>query len=159
MSNSEPADAGNFSRPGALTGTQPLASNAGTTAATPCEILLVEDHADTAQMMRRLLMRRGYVVTIAHGMADALAAVGRQRFDLMLADLSLPDGSGLDLMREVARLGDLPGIALSGLGMTEDLRDSEAAGFSAHLTKPVNLEKLWQTLDTLLVQCAPPIAG
>ena len=113
-------------------------------AAGPLHILLVEDHADTAEAMAELLSLLGYRVTRAGTVADALAAVGAERFDLLLSDLGLPDGSGLDLMRELARRnGDgLPGIALSGYGMEEDVRESLEAGFRKHLTKPVTLQQL-----------------
>lgn len=117
----------------------------------PCRILLVEDHADTAAMMRRLLGRRGYVVTLA----TARRAAASHTFDLLICDLGLPDGSGLDLMRELAsRPTKLPGIALSGYGMPDDARRSLEAGFIEHITKPVAMERLWATLDRVLASCA-----
>jgi signal transduction histidine kinase len=113
-------------------------------AAVPLRILLVEDHADTAEAMAELLSLLGYQVTTTGTVAEALAATRAERFDLLLSDLGLPDGSGLDLMREISgRNGDgLPGIALSGYGMEEDVRQSLEAGFRKHLTKPVTLQQL-----------------
>jgi len=110
----------------------------------PLHILLVEDHPDTAEAMAELLSLLGYRVTTAANLAEARAAAGAGKFDLLLSDLGLPDGSGLDLMRELARRnGDsLPGIALSGYGMEEDVRQSLEAGFRKHLTKPVTLQAL-----------------
>jgi two-component system CheB/CheR fusion protein len=109
-------------------------------------ILLVEDHADTAAAMADLLEMIGHRVTVASnvaaGLAAAAAAGAEGGFDLLLSDIGLPDGSGLDLMRELARLYSLPGIALSGYGMEDDLRKSREAGFSLHLTKPVSLQAL-----------------
>jgi len=109
-------------------------------------ILLVEDHADTAEAMTDLLSLLGYQVTVAGTVAKGLATAGAERFDLLVSDLGLPDGSGLDLMRELARRNGngkgLPGIALSGYGMEEDVRQSLAAGFRKHLTKPVTLQQL-----------------
>jgi two-component system, chemotaxis family, CheB/CheR fusion protein len=120
----------------------------------PCHILLVEDHADTAAMMTRLLARRGYVVTLATTLAEAREALRSGTFDLLLSDLGLPDGSGLDLMRELAsRTPKVPGVALSGYGMPEDARKSLDAGFLEHVTKPVAVERLWATLDRALA-CA-----
>ncbi len=117
----------------------------------PCRILLVEDHADTAAMMRRLLGRRGYAVTLATTVAEALQAATSQPFDLLISDLGLPDGSGLDLMRDLASCpARLPGIALSGYGMPDDARKSLDAGFLEHLTKPVAMERLWATIDRVL---------
>jgi signal transduction histidine kinase/CheY-like chemotaxis protein len=107
----------------------------------PVRILLVEDHADTAGAMAELLSLLGYQVTTAGTVAAALAAADAERFELLLSDLGLPDGSGLDVMREVAPRG-VPGIALSGYGMEEDVRESLEAGFRKHLTKPVTLQTL-----------------
>ncbi|HKI01196.1 MAG TPA: MASE1 domain-containing protein [Thermoanaerobaculia bacterium] len=105
-------------------------------------ILLVEDHADTAETMAELLSLVGHRVITAGTVAEALAAAGRDRFDLVVSDLGLPDGSGLDVMLELTRRGGLPGIALSGYGMEEDVRKSREAGFQRHLTKPVSLQAL-----------------
>jgi CheY-like chemotaxis protein len=116
----------------------------------PLHILLVEDHPDTAEAMADLLRATGRQVTVAgsvsEGMALADAALhGRRkddRIDLVLSDLGLPDGSGLDLMSELSRRYGLRGIALTGYGMDEDVARSREAGFARHLTKPVSLEQL-----------------
>ncbi|HEV8578768.1 MAG TPA: MASE1 domain-containing protein [Thermoanaerobaculia bacterium] len=108
----------------------------------PLRILLVEDHADTAEAMAELLSLLGYQVTTASTVAEGLAVASAEKFDLMLSDLGLPDGSGLDLMRELASRNGLPGIALSGYGMEDDVRESLEAGFRKHLTKPVTLQQL-----------------
>jgi PAS domain S-box-containing protein len=113
----------------------------------PLHILLVEDHADTAEAMASLLEILGHRVTTARTFSGALAAAALQvgsgqGFDLLISDLGLPDGSGFDLMRELTRRYGLKGIALSGYGMEEDLRRSEEAGFEKHLTKPISLESL-----------------
>ena len=112
-------------------------------------ILLVEDHADTAEAMADLLRLIGHEVTVAgsvaSGLAAAEAAVGKAAvggFDLVLSDLGLPDGSGQDLMRELVRRYGWKGIALSGYGMEDDIHRSREAGFARHLTKPVDLEAL-----------------
>jgi two-component system, chemotaxis family, CheB/CheR fusion protein len=110
----------------------------------PLHILLVEDHADTAEAMADLLRLIGHQVTVAGSVAAALAAAGDDhgRIDLVLSDLGLPDGSGQDLMRELTRLYGLRGIALSGYGMEDDVRRSREAGFLRHLTKPIDLQML-----------------
>jgi two-component system CheB/CheR fusion protein len=116
-------------------------------------ILLVEDHADTAEAMASLLSLFGHRVTTAGSVAQALAAVAATAataengaFDLVISDLGLPDGSGLDLMRELSARQGLRGIALSGYGMEEDVRQSLEAGFERHLTKPVSLPQLQAVL-------------
>jgi CheY-like chemotaxis protein len=118
-------------------------------AAQPRHILLVEDHADTAEALAELLRGRGFQVTIAGSIAEALqraeAPEGR-RIDLVVSDLGLPDGTGLDLMRELSGRHGLTGIALSGYGMEEDVRKSHEAGFRRHLTKPVDVRALEEAI-------------
>ncbi len=63
-------------------------------------------------------------------------------FDLLLSDIELPDGDGLQLMREIKASEPIAGIAMSGFGAEEDLRQSRDAGFFDHLTKPIDLNRL-----------------
>ncbi len=114
----------------------------------PRHILLVEDHADTAEALRDLLLDRGYRVSMAGSIAQALelASEAAGQIDLVVSDLGLPDGSGLDLMRELVSLHGLSGIALSGYGMEEDVRKSQEAGFRLHLTKPVDVRALEEAI-------------
>lgn len=113
-------------------------------------ILLVEDNPDTLTVMTRLLTGYGYEVITADSVASALRAAAAARFDLMLCDIGLPDGNGLDLMRQLVHQRPLKAIALSGYGMEGDIQRSEAAGFRAHLTKPVDVGLLEETLDRVL---------
>ncbi len=108
----------------------------------PLRILLVEDHPDTRKATARLLRMLGHDVATADGVAAGLEAAQSRPFDLIISDLGLPDGSGLDLMREIKQRYGLKGIALSGFGMDTDLHDSSEAGFDCHLVKPVPLEEL-----------------
>ncbi len=108
----------------------------------PLSILVVEDHDATCEMLARLLRQAGHRVTTAKTLASALAVTQQDTFDLLLSDLGLPDGSGLDLMRQRREQFTHRSIALTGYGMEEDVRSSKAAGFTAHLTKPIDLQKL-----------------
>jgi signal transduction histidine kinase/CheY-like chemotaxis protein len=123
----------------------PLVSDASV-AARAVRVLLVEDHADTSRIIARLLEAMGYDVRVAEGVEEGLAAAAAGPFDLLISDIGLPDGSGLDLMRAVRQqttdAATLPAIALSGYGMEEDVRRSRDAGFAAHLTKPVQFAAL-----------------
>jgi PAS domain S-box-containing protein len=107
------------------------------------EILLVEDHDDTARVLSRLLERLGHRVRIADSVASALLAA-EQPFDLLLSDIGLPDGTGNDLIRQLreGRHVNVPAVALTGFGMEEDIAKSREAGFTDHLTKPVNFQRL-----------------
>jgi PAS domain S-box-containing protein len=107
------------------------------------QILLVEDHKDTAGAMAMLLQRMGYNVAVADSVESALGLSAAQRFDLLISDIGLPDGTGLDIVsRWDGRHRAAPSIALTGFGMDQDVARCRAAGFTEHLTKPVNLTKL-----------------
>jgi CheY-like chemotaxis protein len=113
-------------------------------------VLLVDDHHDTCIGMKRMLERRGYEITVAHSADQAVEKVRTQDFDLLISDIGLPDRSGYELMREVRLNRNLPGIALSGFGTEQDVSQARAAGFSEHLTKPINFERLEKTIQNLL---------
>ncbi|MEI8233784.1 MAG: ATP-binding protein [Verrucomicrobiota bacterium] len=113
-------------------------------------ILLVEDDRDTLQVLSKLLQRHGYKVTAADSVRKGLELSARGGFDLIISDLGLPDGSGLDLMRQVKALYGLPGIALSGYGTDDDLRRSRAAGFDQHIIKPVHFQALRTAIQRIM---------
>ena len=69
--------------------------------------------------------------------------------DLVMSDLGLPDGSGLDLMRELSTTYGIRGIALSGFGMESDIDQSRAAGFARHLIKPIDIAVMKETIAEL----------
>lgn len=105
-------------------------------------ILVVEDHCDTLRSMKLLLTRLGYEVLTAENMIDALRVAEEHEFDILLSDIGLPDGSGLELLKRIRAIRDIPALALSGFGMDEDIERSRDAGFSDHLTKPVSIDRL-----------------
>ena len=112
-------------------------------------LLIVEDHEATRTMLSRLLTRAGHQVTLAGTISEGIDAFGKATYDAVISDLGLPDGSGLDLMRELRLQRPVPGIALSGYGMEEDLRQTREAGFFAHLVKPVSIDQLRQLLANI----------
>jgi PAS domain S-box-containing protein len=114
------------------------------------KLLLLEDHADTARALSRLLQNRGYRTQIAPTVAAALEAVDQSEFDLLLCDLGLPDGTGMDFIEKVREQRKTPAIALTGFGMQQDVDRARQAGFNAHLTKPVSMQKLEATIWQLL---------
>jgi len=115
-------------------------------------ILLAEDHEDTARVLTRILQNSGYEVAHASGVAAALELAASRRFDLLISDLGLADGSGLDLMRALHAKNGIQGIALSGFGSDEDVAASSAAGFTEHLTKPVDWAQLSAAIQRLLAR-------
>jgi signal transduction histidine kinase len=112
----------------------------------PVRVLLVEDHADTAKMLVRLLRMDGSEVRWAGTVAAALEAAAAEPFDVVVSDLGLPDGSGHDLIRRLLRDRPVLGIAMSGYGMEDDIRQSREAGFVEHLVKPVSLPQLREAI-------------
>ncbi len=116
-------------------------------------ILLVDDHEDTSRAIKRLLERLGYSVSTADSVSQALEVSRVKPVDVVISDIGLPDGSGLDLMRELmARNEEIKGVALSGFGMEEDIRRSKEAGFVEHLTKPVSFVTLQGVLNRLTTE-------
>ena len=109
-------------------------------------ILLVEDHDDTRRVLERLLTHSGHQLSIAENVATAMERIESQRFDVVLSDIGLPDGTGHEIISAAKRVQDVKGVALTGFGMSEDVRRSEDAGFDFHLTKPVDFAELRQLL-------------
>jgi CheY-like chemotaxis protein len=123
------------------------ASTAPTLPLAAIRILLVEDHPSTRQTLAQHLTQRGHAVSEAESIAQARMLAKANKFDIVVCDLGLPDGLGYDLMRELKREFSMAGIALSGYGMEHDIQQSFEAGFSAHLTKPVELATLEEAIQ------------
>jgi PAS domain S-box-containing protein len=117
-------------------------------------ILLVEDHADTSEVLARMLAGRGHRVTVAGTCRAALDLVLQAEFDLMISDVGLPDGTGHELLQTIQKHRKLPAIALSGFGSEDDVRRSREAGFLEHLTKPINFDVLHNAIAHYAAQSA-----
>jgi CheY-like chemotaxis protein len=108
-------------------------------------------------MMAQILEGAGYQVVVADCVQAALAHAD-DPLDLVLSDIGLPDGTGLDLMRALRARRPLPGIALSGYGTTEDVNRSLAAGFHRHMVKPVEIPELLRAIqDCPRLPPSPPL--
>jgi signal transduction histidine kinase len=123
-------------------GMSPQENSDHPTPASRLHVLLVEDNVVTLKVMSRLFRDFGYDVTPAADIASAKTAAQAKQFDLVVSDLGLPDGNGLELMRQLRDQFGLRGIALSGYGQEEDVRESRDAGFVEHLVKPVDFARL-----------------
>ena len=116
-------------------------------------ILIVEDHEDTARAISKLLLREGHEVHVEQTIGGAVSFCQQpnHRIDLLIADITLPDGDGWDLMRRLMKIcHPLKGIAFSGHGMPNDLEKSRLAGFTEHLTKPVLFEDLLASISRVM---------
>ncbi|HYC69629.1 MAG TPA: response regulator [Opitutaceae bacterium] len=148
----------------AAAGTEPgVADDVG---APRIPLLLVEDHGPTRLVLSNLLRQRRYAVVSTDTVAEALRLAAGQSFELVVSDLGLPDGTGYELMAQLAQRYGLKGIALSGYGMEQDIARSREAGFVGHITKPVTFQALEKALDRLhatvrgnrLQASRPPVA-
>jgi signal transduction histidine kinase/CheY-like chemotaxis protein len=127
----------------------PVAPKSAQKASPPgLRILLVEDHEATRAVLRNLLNRRGHQATAAGSVAEALRKATGAEIDVLISDLGLPDGTGAELLKQILlKHPGLPAIALSGFGMENDLRQTQQAGFIAHLVKPISIEQLEAALE------------
>jgi PAS domain S-box-containing protein len=119
------------------------------TPAKKLRLLLVDDHADTRGVLSRLLTRSGHEVVTAESAQKALEILDDRQFDALISDIGLPETSGYELVRQAKQRQSLKGIALSGLGMDEDVQRSLEAGFDHHLTKPINFQELQSVLGKI----------
>ena len=106
-------------------------------------ILVVEDDDDTRAVLRVMLETEGARVETAPTGSDGVAAARRLRPEVVLCDIGLPDIDGMEVARRLRTEGFRTRlVALTGYGQAEDVRQAIAAGFDAHVTKPVNLDQL-----------------
>ena len=113
-------------------------------------MLIIEDHESTRRVLAKFMAGAGHEVTTAADLKQAREAYAAGAFDLVISDLGLPDGSGLDLMREIQSQGPVPAIALSGFGMEEDERRIREAGFAAHFVKPIKIDPLHRLIAEVM---------
>lgn len=110
-------------------------------------ILLVEDQADTAAHLARLLRAGGHDVTRAASVAAARLLCASHEFDVLVSDVLLPDGDGWQLMKQLRETSGLPGVALTACALPVDTEQSGHAGFLTHLSKPTDLKHLLCAID------------
>ena len=132
---------------------EPQAPAAGDpAAAAPRRILVVDDNRDTTESMALLLELAGHETHTAFDGAEAVEAAAALRPDIILLDIGLPKLNGYEAARQIREQQSdksLVLVALTGWGQAEDHRRSEAAGFNAHLVKPVDLAALTKLLAEL----------
>jgi CheY-like chemotaxis protein len=116
----------------------------------PLSIFVVENDDDTRRFFALWLERKGHTVETAGSLRDAVDQLSRRAYDVLIADIGLPDGSGWEL-HERLRAAGIPAppyaIAMSGFGRSDDRKKSEEAGYRHHLVKPLDTARLDAILD------------
>jgi DNA-binding response OmpR family regulator len=109
-------------------------------------VLLVEDHADTRSILGILLNRCGCQTVTAKNVKEARARLEEMPFNILISDLNLPDGDGLDLVREAKQTQKLTTIAITGRASDEECDQGLKAGVDFYLTKPIDYQQLKKPL-------------
>jgi PAS domain S-box-containing protein len=136
----------------------------------PCEslrgvrVLVVDDEADTRELVRRLLADCNAEVVTVESAQDALEEVWRFRPDVLLSDIGMPQQDGYQLMRtlrgrSVEQGGRTPAIALTAFARPEDRMRALRAGYQLHVSKPVNANELITVVASLACRPEAPPAG
>jgi DNA-binding response OmpR family regulator len=105
-------------------------------------VLIVEDEPQVAASLRELLEREGYAVTHAGTIADARRALGAEPLDVMLLDWRLPDGEGIDLLKDLRKTSDLPVLMVTARVDVIDKVLGLEIGADDYVTKPVEPREL-----------------
>jgi CheY-like chemotaxis protein len=110
-------------------------------------VLLVDDEADSRDLLNLVLDSCGAIVTITSSAAEAFEAVKREKFDVIVSDIGMPDEDGFSLIRKVRELsnekgGNVPAIALTAYARAEDRVKALRSGFQMHIAKPVEPAEL-----------------
>jgi signal transduction histidine kinase/ActR/RegA family two-component response regulator len=122
------------------------------TALANTDFLIVDDSEDTIAMLDQLLKLSGANVTTASNGFDALRIASEREFDVILSDISMPEMDGFEFLqrlRQIAGRENVPVIAITGFGRTDDVERARAAGFHSHLTKPLNINALAKVLEQI----------
>ncbi len=118
------------------------------------QVLVVDDEADTRELLRVGFDQCGAGVTTAGSVREALEAIEKQKPDLLISDIGMPHEDGYELIRRVRALspesgGSIPAIALTAYARTEDRVQALRAGYQMHITKPVDLAELMIAVASL----------
>jgi signal transduction histidine kinase/ActR/RegA family two-component response regulator len=124
-------------------------------------VLVVDDDEDARELLARILEEEGATVSAASCVAEAVRLIEQARPDVLLSDIAMPDVSGYSFIQRVRATpadsgGRIPAIALTAYARAEDARRALAAGFQAHVTKPIDADRLVETIAKLASGGDPP---
>jgi CheY-like chemotaxis protein len=112
-------------------------------------ILVVEDHGDTRRTLSRLLSYFGHKISVADSRQSAMKMIAAKKFDVLLTDIALPDGSGYEVASQAKEKQHVKSVALTGFDRAEDIRRGKDAGFDFYLTKPIDFAELRSVLGQI----------
>lgn len=119
------------------------------------KLLLVEDNKINQKLGQKVLTKMGYQVSVANDGLEALSAVKKERFDLILMDLEMPNMGGLEAMAEIRRLGiQTPTLAMTAHTDPNVMKICRKCGMNAGLSKPLKRDALMAALQQY--QCPLP---
>ena len=123
-------------------------------------VLYIEDHADTIELVTLVLEQRSYEVVTGSTIENGVALAASQHFDLYLLDSWLPDGSGLDLCRQIREFDqDTPIVFYSAAAFEIDRTEALDCGAQAYLVKPSAPSELCSVIASLIKSHRPfPLA-
>lgn len=116
-------------------------------------LMIVEDDPDTLEMLRATMEARGFSVTSCESATETLAEASRTRVDVIISDIGMPEMDGFHMIKQLRELEGyqgIPAIALSGYASQDDAKAALAAGFNAHVSKPVDPAELVIVVNGLL---------
>ena len=126
----------------------------------PFSLLVVDDEPDLRTLYELTLLREGYDIDTAGSVEEALARLDARRYSLMITDMRLPDGSGLDLLRRLEETGrSEKTIVITAYGSAENAVEALKAGAYDYLTKPVDLKQFRAAVASALGRGAPAAAS
>jgi len=117
------------------------------------QVLVVEDEPDTAEMFAEMMRLSGYAVRQCHGAQTAILSLRRQRPDVVILDIMMPDLSGLEVLRFMRRdpnLHDIPVIIISAKSSPIEIKQGLEAGANTYLTKPITFTELREAVEKVL---------
>ncbi|NWF63748.1 MAG: response regulator [Chloroflexi bacterium] len=120
-------------------------------------VMIIEDEADAAELFSEMMRINGFRVIKMFSSAPAIPIIAKEKPDLILLDVMMPDISGLEVLRYIRRepeLASIPVIILSAKSMPSDIRTGIEAGASLYLTKPVGFQDLKQSIEKVFQDVA-----
>jgi DNA-binding response OmpR family regulator len=114
-------------------------------------LLVVEDNEDARNILKAILLQRGYDVLMAPDAKSGVAVGLCNEFDLLLCDIGLPDGDGNEVLKELRHEKDFPAIAFTALTTLGDIEKQMDAGFDLHVSKPFHIADLMDAITKLLI--------